>query len=148
ARPFAAPDRPLRLRQRRPQPLRDLPHFPGSVRPFAPRQPRDAAWAGDAHAVELRLGEQRQTVALDEAHGAHHTNAVAEQLGDDRYLPADTLDQLCLVAPADDQSLARLREQTALMAHPHLASTSLGVDHRHTAGADRQMVDVRARAWY
>ena len=123
-------------------------HLAGSVRPISPGQSRDPTQAADAHAIERGTREQRQATALDEAHRADHDDASTEHLADRRDLPADSLDELGLLASGDQQTFPRLAKQTARATHLHSAAYPLGLDHRHTPRTDRQVIDVRTRSRY
>jgi hypothetical protein len=56
------------------------------------------------------------------------------------------VDQLRLVAAADDEMLGARAEQASSCLSPHAAVVVLRVDRRDAAGTDRDVVDVRARA--
>src|ERR1035441_816726 len=104
-------------------------------------------WPVDDDLADAQLGEDRQTVDVGETERAAEVDLIltgAAQRGSHELdLALHARDQSSLVASSDHQDRAARAEQSTHAIDADLPAMSLGVDHGHATGSDREVVDVR-----
>lgn len=106
-----------------------------------PDEGRDSSRPVDHQSARLEPAQQRQPVDLDETQGAPDLDVRGNHGLDRRDLAGKALEHLGTITTTDHQP-----RPIAAAPDSDLARHPLGIDHGHAAGADRQVIDVRASA--